>query len=211
MKTKNVLIWSGLVIIPIIISYLWGVWWNIIYFNDAKTFFLWNRVNDIKDTIGAAINEELLWRFIPLVIISFILSSLKYESNKEKKCILCSISFIIILLIQMKFGISHYSEIYETQEWITKHIVLQGTMGLFYATAYNIIQYHTKKTYNIHLIISHIIALLSSIIIHSTVNSMLIIRFTCWDVTTEILLKKPFILNGFSRISSVTNLCSSYL
>lgn len=178
MKTKNTLFWLGIIIITISISYSWSIGWNTIYNNTEKIFFSWNLLNDIKDTLWAAINEEVLWRFIPLLTISHILSSLKYDSSKKRKNTLCIISFVIILLVQAAFGISHYSKIYETQDWIIKHIVLQGTMGMFYASAYNMVQYYIKKIHRIRIITSHLIALASSFIIHSTVNTLLIINFT---------------------------------
>ncbi len=179
-KTEKFFIWLGLIIFISSISYWWGILFNDIYCSGSKTFFLQNRSDDIKNTLWAAVNEEFIWRFIPLVIISFILSSMKYESTKKKKYISCSIAFIIVLLIQVKFGIAHYSIIYETEDWMLKHIVMQGSMGLFYALAYNITQYYLKKELKIHPVYCHITGFLSSVIIHTTVNTLLIIRLTFW-------------------------------
>ena len=178
MKTKKFAIWLGVIVFFSTISYLWGILWNNIYSDGTRVFFLANRLNDIIDTIWSAMKEEVLWRFIPLIAISFILSLIKFESSKKKKYISCSIAFVIILLIQIRFGLAHYSIIYETEDWMIKHIILQGTMGVFYATAYNIIQYYVKKTTEIHLIFSHLIGLLSSFIIHSVSNILLIIGLT---------------------------------
>ena len=61
MKTKEFLILLIVVCIVIAISYTWGIQWNEIYCDGARTFFLSNRKDDIIDTIRAAITEEFLW------------------------------------------------------------------------------------------------------------------------------------------------------
>jgi len=175
---KKLFIWLSVMGVFIAISYFWGVLWNRIYCNGAKTFFLSNRVNDIKATLWASINEEFIWRLLPLLIISYVLYLLNYESSKCKKYGLCSIFFIMILSIQILFGIAHFSRIYETSDWMIKHVVVQGTMGLFYAIAYNIIQYYGKRIYKLNLIYSHLTAYLSSTTIHAIVNILLIINLT---------------------------------
>ncbi len=183
MKTKKILFWLVVMSIIITISYTWGIECNNIYCDGARTFFLSSRKEDIMGSTWAALYEEFLWRFIPLVIISYVLFFLKYDSSKKKKYVLCSISFIIVLIIQAYFGMAHYSEIFETKDWILKHIELQGVMGLLYATAYNVIQHRERKIYNTNLIGSHLIAVLSSFIVHAIVNALLIIELTFWDVS----------------------------
>ena len=178
MKTKKFLFWLMVMSIIITISYKWGIEWNNIYCDGAKAFFLSSRKEDLIDSTWVALYEEFQWRSMPLVIISYILSFLKYDSSPQKKYVLCSISFIIVFVIQVYFGMAHYSKIFETKDWIIKHIELQGAMGLLYATAYNIIQHHERKVYNTNLIGSHLIAVLSSFIIHATVNALLIIELT---------------------------------
>ena len=178
MKTKDFLICLIVVCIIIAISYTWGIQWNEIYCDGARTFFLSNRKDDIIDTIRAAITEEFLWRVIPLFTISCILYLLKYDSSKWKKYLLCSIAFVIVLIIQVNFGMAHYSRIYETEDWKMKHIVLQGSMGLFYATAYNIIQHYERMFCKTSLWQSHLIAYLSSTLVHTIVNTLLIVELT---------------------------------
>lgn len=189
MKTKKFLFWLVVMGIIITITYTWGIEWNNIYCDGARTFFLSSRKEDIIDSTWVALYEEFLWRSIPLVIISYILSFLKYDSSKKKKYVLCGISFIIVFVIQVYFGMAHYSKIFETEDWIMKHIELQGAMGLLYATAYNIIQHRERKIYNTSLIGSHLIAVLCSFIIHASVNALLIIKLTFWNILR--ISKKP--------------------
>lgn len=178
MKTKEFLILLIVVCIVIAISYTWGIQWNEIYNNGARTFFLSSRKDDIMDTIWAAISEEFIWRFAPLFTISCVLSLLKYDSSKRKKYILCSIAFVIVLIIQIKFGMAHYNRICETKDWIIRHVEFQGSIGLVFATAYNIIQYYKRKVIKANLLWSHITAYLCLTAVHSVFNSLIIVSLT---------------------------------
>ena len=178
MKTKRILIWIGIVVISVAASYSWAVLWHNNYCNGASVFFLRNRLSDILDTLWAAINEEVLWRVIPLLSISSILLWTKYDSNKTKKIIFCIVAFLIVLVVQIQFGYAHYNKVFETEDWLFKHIVLQGTMGLFYAISYNVVQHLARKKVGLPLLYSHLFGLLTSFIVHAVTNSLIIIKFT---------------------------------
>ena len=135
-------------------------------------------MHDFRDIICVASLEDIVWRFIPLFIISCILFLVKYDSNKAKKRILCCISFILVVFIQAKFGLIHYSYIHETQDFALKHIIWQGTMGVFYAVAYNIIQYYMRNKQKANLIKSHVYALLPTVVIHIITDMFMIISLT---------------------------------
>jgi len=174
MKTKDILI--DIIVITIIISCMWASLMNDMCCGGAKYFFVTSVIEDFKSTLRDVVKEEVIWRFLPLLSISYILSLIKYESRK-KKIALCIISFIIILLIQIQFGFIHYNPVYEDECWRMRHIIWQGTMGLFYAISYNIIQYYLKRQGN-KLIQSHIIAFCGSFIIHLLTDIVLIASLT---------------------------------
>lgn len=178
MKTKDYLYLLLMVVLSIAMTYAWCLVWNDIYNDGARTFFLRNRMEDILDTVWAAINEEFIWRLVPLIIISYVLAFFKYESSKPKKYTLCSIGFIIVVIISIYFGLAHYNKIAETEEWKIRHIELQGTMGLIFATAYNLIQQYLRRICKIKLLWSHLAAYLSTTIIHMTVNTLIIFKLT---------------------------------
>lgn len=174
MKRNDIHKCIDIITIAVIISCSWGLLMNNIYCDSSKYFFSALIIEDIKTTLCDVVKEEIVWRGLPLFSISYVLSVIKYDSRK-KKSVLCIISFVIILLVQIHFGIIHYNPIYEQECWKMRHIIWKGTMGLFYAISYNITQYYFNKQ---GMIQSHIIAYITTFFVHMLTDIVLIASLT---------------------------------
>ena len=113
---------------------LWDYGCNKIIYDGARCFFIENRWYDIKMVTLNVPKEELDWRFIPIFISSLIVVMVK---KRWLKGISAIISVIIIIGVQIRFGILHWNPILESS--CLNSIIIHGGAGMIFATTYIII------------------------------------------------------------------------
>ena len=188
MKTKNILRWGGCILITafmILVSYVWKDFCNNYYCNGAHCFFIQNRLRDIIQLSTGIIWEELVFRLLPFLTASILITISK---QKWIRYFLYGIFSIVIVCIQLEFGVLHYN-VFEGGSYI-KPIIIHGIMGLILTMTYTITlivtlktdkknkNQCTKKSKIKDTITANIIACICSLIVHATSNVILVFTQT---------------------------------
>jgi hypothetical protein len=163
------------------LSYKWSFFWGYLEYGKIKCCFIGDRLKDCVDLSISAIKEEIIYRFLPFLFATSIIIPIK---SKIAKKIVAIISIIVIIMIQMYFGYKHFHPEYGySNYWF--NVKLQGGVGIFLACIYGVIFWLTMKKfypnskYRILIFAAcHIIALISTILIHSINNTLLVIAYT---------------------------------
>lgn len=162
-------------VIILIISIAWSHWiyvwiWGGSY--DVSSVNFWENIIARSRNV---LKEEVLWRFLPFTIATFLV--LKSKNFLKKQGILILTMGIFIGIVQIQFGLSHMctdpivrslrgvSQIPSYTEKIT-FVVYQGVLGMFYALIYVKILLHMKGRWRY----LQLIPLFATIVMHMAVN-----------------------------------------
>lgn len=187
MKRKIIIQLSSIVSWILVVGLLgfliskWSLFWSHLEYGDIRCCFIGNRLKDCMDLSVCAIKEEIIYRFVPFLVATSIAMLLKSKKAKTITMIMC---IIVIIMIQLYFGYKHFHPEYgDTNYWF--NIVLQGGLGIFLACIYGFVFWLGMKTFyskNHHLVLTflmcHTVALITTILVHSINNSLIVIAYT---------------------------------
>ena len=111
--------------VMILLAYLWNDAVNDVFYNGSRCFFLENRAEDIRRVALCVFKEELIWRFLPILVASAAVLFIKYKWLKIMLGILFGIA---IIYIQGVFGAMHYNPDFDFPVYY--NIFQQGGTGL---------------------------------------------------------------------------------
>lgn len=185
--------WTYGALFVLVMIALNATWLKIIEHNlfpdfEGQTFFLWNRWDDIKQTvILSPVKEEPLYRVLPFLFASILLLIVW---SKGWRIVLAILLAIMIVCVQLQFGFRHYvgddfAEIFNDS--LKLHLFIQGGGGIIYATAYGVVLYkaywilrkkYPNKNRYLMLLLANLWGGFASCLVHGGYNYFCIIDGT---------------------------------
>lgn len=193
MKTKkiNYLWWIAIFTIAMImLCVLTKDTINNLRFNGAHCYLKEFWISDILSTIRAAFREEIVWRFVPLLVFSSIILLLRTVKTKKSIVVLLHvIACVSLIIVQLQFAYAHTDPDSNIDYWDLA--MIHGTAGIFFCAAYAFAVHRTIKAMTLKLggikkfkhyisvvCISNVIGLVSAIATHLISNVIIIFMHT---------------------------------
>ena len=179
MKNKKYILTSiSILIFMVLLACFWNYECNKIIDHGARCFFVENRWNDIIFVTSNVPKEELEWRLIPILFSSMMIILIK---KKWLKRIFIIMSAVVVIAIQIKFGVLHWNPILEPS--CINSIIIQGGSGMIFATAYTTILIYVfkriqEKSKIKRLIKSNMVACCASVVTHLLSNIFIVFTQT---------------------------------
>lgn len=159
----------------------WSLFWAYVKCGETYSYFIGDRLKDCMELSLCAIKEEVIFRFIPILVATSLIMIIKSPLAKK---ITIGLSIIIIIMIQLQFGYYHISpEFGDNDYWF--HIKLQGGVGIMLVMVYCIIfllamkRFYKKSKHPIPTFtMCHIFSILASATAHIINNCLVIIAKT---------------------------------
>jgi len=159
----------------------WSLFWDHLEYGHLHCYFIGDRLNDFLSVPLPALKEEVIYRFIPFLVATTLVMTIKHPKAKKLVIALC---IMAIIVVQLYFGYKHFHPEYgDTNYWF--FVRLQGGVGIILACIYGVMFWLSMKNFypksNHHFLtfaMCHIFAILTTTIIHSISNCLIVVDYT---------------------------------
>lgn len=188
-KNRDCLIITIFLIVIIAMCVLTKDTINNLRFNSAHCYLKEYWVPDILNTVRVAFFEEIVWRFVPLLILSMAILLAKVLNSKSIMILLHIIACAFLVLVNLQFAYIHTRLECNVTYW--ELAMIHGSAGIYFCAAYILpiiltIKTLIKKTGSITnakkfftvIGLSNIVGLTCAIITHIISNIIIIFLHT---------------------------------
>lgn len=173
--------WLVVVFILGFLASKWSLFWDHLEYGQCYCFFIGDRMKDFLDVPLPALKEEIIYRFAPFLVATSLVMVIKPPKAKKIVTTLC---IIAIIMVQLYFGYKHFHpERGDTDYWF--FVKLQGGVGVLLACIYGVMfwlsmkKFYPKNKRHVFIfLLCHILAILTTTIIHSVNNCFIIVDYT---------------------------------
>lgn len=159
----------------------WSLFWDHLEYGQCYCYFIGYRMEDFLSVPLPALKEEVIYRFVPFLVATTLVMIIKQPKAKKVVIALC---IMAIIMVQLYFGYKHFHpECGDTNYWF--FVRLQGGLGIILACIYGVMfwlsmkKFYPKSKHHIlTFLLCHILAILTTTIIHSISNCLIIVNYT---------------------------------